>query len=61
MAPAADDSLAFVGSIGPTHMDYRTTMAAVQAVAQYLTDFVRSQGDGPDLEAGGADRAFMAE
>lgn len=61
VAPAADDSLAFVGSIGPTHMDYRTTMAAVQAVAQYLTDFVRSQGDGPDLEAGGADRAFMAE
>jgi heat-inducible transcriptional repressor len=40
---AAQDStepLAFVGSIGPTHMDYAATMAAVRAVARYLTAFV---------------------
>ncbi|KAB7790790.1 heat-inducible transcriptional repressor HrcA [Bifidobacterium leontopitheci] len=29
--------IAFVGSIGPTHMDYVTTIAAVRAVARYLT------------------------
>ena len=29
----------FVGSIGPTHMDYAATMAAVRAVARYLTAF----------------------
>lgn len=34
------DSIAFVGSIGPTHMDYRMTMSAVQAVAQYLTRYL---------------------
>ena len=35
---AADDDgpLAFVGSIGPTHMDYGNTIMAVRAVAAYL-------------------------
>ena len=40
---AAQDStepIAFVGSIGPTHMNYAATMAAVRAVARYLTAFV---------------------
>lgn len=32
--------LAFVGSIGPTHMDYAATMAAVQAVAHYLSSII---------------------
>lgn len=32
--------LAFVGSIGPTHMDYAVTMAAVQAVAHYLSSII---------------------
>lgn len=32
--------VAFVGSIGPTHMDYETTMSAVRAVASYLTGFL---------------------
>ncbi|WEV68583.1 heat-inducible transcriptional repressor HrcA [Bifidobacterium sp. ESL0775] len=41
----ADDSgaphpVAFVGSIGPTHMDYATTITAVRAVARYLTDLI---------------------
>ena len=39
---AAQDStepIAFVGSIGPTHMDYAATMAAVRAVARYMTAF----------------------
>jgi heat-inducible transcriptional repressor len=35
-----DQPVAFVGSIGPTHMDYSTTMAAVRAVARYLTVLV---------------------
>lgn len=30
------EPIAFVGSIGPTHMDYAATMAAVRAVARYL-------------------------
>lgn len=34
------EPVAFVGSIGPTHMDYAATMSAVQAVAKYLTDFL---------------------
>ena len=34
------EPVAFVGSIGPTHMDYVTTMAAVRAVARYLTAFL---------------------
>ena len=36
--------MAFVGSIGPTHMDYATTMAAVRAVARYLTAFLAHDG-----------------
>ena len=35
----AGEPVAFVGSIGPTHMDYAATMAAVRAVARYLTAF----------------------
>lgn len=38
------DAVAFVGSIGPTHMDYATTMAAVRAVARYLTAFLSHNG-----------------
>ncbi|PJM80038.1 heat-inducible transcriptional repressor HrcA [Bifidobacterium scaligerum] len=38
------EPVAFVGSIGPTHMDYATTMAAVRAVARYLTDFISEGG-----------------
>lgn len=34
------EPLAVLGSIGPTHMDYATTIAAVRAVAMYLTDFM---------------------
>ena len=41
--------MAFVGSIGPTHMDYATTIAAVRAVAKYLTEYVaREEGADPD-------------
>lgn len=40
----ADDPVAFVGSIGPTHMDYAATMAAVKAVARYLSAFVSESG-----------------
>lgn len=32
--------VAFVGSIGPKYMNYPTTIAAVQAVARYLTAFI---------------------
>lgn len=32
--------VAFVGSIGPTHMDYAATITAVRAVARYLTAFI---------------------
>lgn len=32
--------VAFVGSIGPTHMDYAATITAVRAVARYLTDLI---------------------
>ena len=38
------ESVAFVGSIGPTHMDYATTIAAVRAVARYLTAFLSQNG-----------------
>ncbi|MFT9009556.1 MAG: heat-inducible transcriptional repressor HrcA [Bifidobacterium sp.] len=34
---ATSEPVAFIGSIGPTHMDYAATIAAVQAVARYLT------------------------
>lgn len=41
------EPVAFVGSIGPTHMDYATTIAAVRAVARYLTESLSQQsGDG---------------
>ncbi|KFI56667.1 heat-inducible transcriptional repressor HrcA [Bifidobacterium callitrichos] len=39
------EPVAFVGSIGPTHMDYAATIAAVRAVARYLTAFLG--GDEP--------------
>jgi len=39
----AASPLAFVGSIGPTHMNYPTTIAAVKAVAEYLSDFINRQ------------------
>ena len=32
----ADQPVASLGVVGPTHMDYSTTISAVQAVAQYL-------------------------
>ncbi len=32
--------VAFVGSIGPTHMNYSETMAAVRAVARYLSELL---------------------
>lgn len=43
-AMAAGQPVAFVGAIGPTHMDYSTTMAAVLAVARYLTVLVSHEG-----------------
>lgn len=46
-AQAGGDPVAFVGSIGPTHMDYANTMAAVRAVARYLTSFLAHDEDGP--------------
>ena len=39
-AQDSSEPIAFVGSIGPTHMDYAATMAAVRAVARYLTAFL---------------------
>ncbi len=45
-----DTPVAFVGSIGPTHMDYATTIAAVKAVALYLTQFLSETID-PDRTA----------
>ncbi|MBW3092823.1 heat-inducible transcriptional repressor HrcA [Bifidobacterium sp. 82T10] len=38
------EPLAFVGSIGPTHMDYAATIAAVRAVARYLTASLAADG-----------------
>ena len=43
---STNEPIAFVGSIGPTHMDYAATMAAVRAVARYLTFFVSESGSG---------------
>ena len=40
------EPVAFVGSIGPTHMDYVATMAAVRAVARYLTGFMNREEHG---------------
>lgn len=39
------EPVAFVGSIGPTHMDYAATIAAVQAVARYLTASLAHEED----------------
>ena len=36
----ADQPVASLGVVGPTHMDYPGTMGAVQAVAQYLSDIL---------------------
>ena len=36
----SDSDSAFIGSIGPTHMDYAATMTAVKAVAKYLNAFI---------------------
>lgn len=41
---ARTDPVAFIGSIGPTHMDYATTIAAVRTVARYLTLSIDSGG-----------------
>ena len=47
------EPIAFVGSIGPTHMDYAATMAAVRAVAGcFLTAFLsegRTQDSPPSV------------
>lgn len=42
---ASDDFAeeAYVGSIGPTHIDYPSTMAAVKAVANYLSTIIGGQ------------------
>lgn len=34
------DSLASLGVLGPTRMDYPSTMAAVRAVARYVADII---------------------
>lgn len=44
-ADKAGGAVAYVGSIGPARMDYPVTMAAVKAVAQYLSSFLGRQGD----------------
>lgn len=36
----ASSPVAFIGSIGPQHMDYVATMGAVKAVAKYLNAFI---------------------
>ncbi|NEG96863.1 heat-inducible transcriptional repressor HrcA [Bifidobacterium sp. SMB2] len=42
------EPVAFIGSIGPTHMDYATTISAVRAVAKYLTEFMANEENSPD-------------
>ena len=49
-AGEVNEPIAFVGSIGPTHMDYATTMAAVSAVARYLTGFMNREEGGDRSE-----------
>lgn len=44
--------LAFVGSIGPTHMDYAATMSAVRAVARYLTSYIAQDDMGQVTDRG---------
>lgn len=46
--PDGDAPLAFVGAIGPTHMDYGGTIAAVRAVASYLGGIIARGDDGYD-------------
>ena len=38
------DAVAHLGVIGPTRMDYPATMAAVRAVAHYLSRFLSGSG-----------------
>ena len=38
--PGQGDAVAHLGVIGPTRMDYPATMAAVRAVARYLSRFL---------------------
>ncbi|MDF7663837.1 heat-inducible transcriptional repressor HrcA [Bifidobacterium sp. ESL0763] len=45
---AHDAPVAFVGSIGPTHMDYAATITAVRAVARYLTELISYDEAKPD-------------
>lgn len=40
--PTGRDAVARLGVLGPTRMDYPTTMAAVRAVARYLSRFLAS-------------------
>ncbi|NMM99775.1 HrcA family transcriptional regulator [Bifidobacterium sp. DSM 109958] len=49
------EPIAFVGSIGPTHMDYAATMAAVRAVARYLTGFVNREEGGGETDGDAGD------
>lgn len=39
-----DEPIAFVGSIGPTHMNYEVAIAAVHAVATYLSTLISRHG-----------------
>lgn len=39
----SDSSMASLGVVGPTHMDYAGTMGAVQAVAQYVSKILDGQ------------------
>ncbi|WP_315500947.1 heat-inducible transcriptional repressor HrcA [Actinomyces radicidentis] len=43
-----DDAVAHLGVIGPTRMDYPATMAAVRAVARYLSRFLAGREDPGD-------------
>ena len=40
------DAVAHLGVVGPTRMDYPATMAAVRAVARYLSRFLSAPGEG---------------
>ncbi len=42
--PGTGDAVAHLGVIGPTRMDYPATMAAVRAVAHYLSRFLSGSG-----------------
>ncbi|SHI57066.1 heat-inducible transcription repressor HrcA [Actinomyces denticolens] len=43
--PGVGDAVAHLGVIGPTRMDYPATMAAVRAVARYLSRFLAGPQD----------------